>query len=95
MDDTHLLDLLKLVHAENAGCVSAVAADLLAEARAPACVADGEVLGVHPQVAVERAQGLLRGGDEVLLVHGRVVLVLTAMGVVFVYTCVRVCVRLE
>ena len=76
---THLLELLELVDAEDACGVTAVAADLLAEARAPAGVADGQLVGVHPRVAVERAQRLLGRRNQVLLVRRGVVLVLAAV----------------
>lgn len=68
--DAELLDLLKLVHTENAPGVLAVRAGLLAEARRVAGVADRQLLRglVEPLVRVERRDGLLRRGNEVLVV---------------------------
>ena len=54
--------------AEDAKRVAAVAARFLAEARRVAGVPDGQVLRLEPLLAVERAERLLGGGDEVLVV---------------------------
>lgn len=47
---SHLLDLLELVHAEDAACVASVRADLLAEALGDAAVSDWQLRRVHPLV---------------------------------------------
>lgn len=72
-------DLLKLVHPEDPTGVSAVGAHLLPEAGGEAGVADGQVLGLQPLVPEEGCDGLLRGGDEVLLVYRAVVRLLAAL----------------
>ena len=65
--DAELLDLIELVDAEDAADVLAGRSGLLAEAGGHAAVAAGEGLLVDPLVAVVAAEGLLGGGDEVLL----------------------------
>ena len=65
--DTELLDLLELMHAEDAEGVAAVAASLLAEAGGEARVAKGQGRGIDPHVEVVGSDGLLAGGNEVLL----------------------------
>jgi len=67
------------VDPEDAAGVSAVGAHFLPEAGGEASVADGQVLGLQPLVPQEGGDGLLRGGDEVLLVHGVVVRLLAAL----------------
>ncbi|KAG7239866.1 hypothetical protein INR49_030600 [Caranx melampygus] len=53
--------------------VSAVGAHFLSEAGGEAGVAHGQVLGFEPLFPQEGCDGLLRGGDEVLLIYGVVV----------------------
>ena len=68
--DAELLDLLKLVHAEDAPHVAPGAAGFFAEARRVACVLHGK-LGVgrlEPFFAVEGGDGLFGGSNQVLLV---------------------------
>jgi hypothetical protein len=65
--NAELLNLLKLMHAENAQCVSAVATGLLAEASGDTCVPDGQLVCVHPLAAVQGGERLLRGGDQILI----------------------------
>ena len=48
--------------------VLAVAPNLPPEARREACVAQRQVGGVKPSLAVQRAQGLLAGGHQVLVI---------------------------
>ena len=48
--------------------VPPVAADLLPEAGGVAHILDGQVLLLKPPLAVQRAQGLLAGGNQVLVV---------------------------
>ena len=62
-----LLNLLELVHAEDTQGVATVGSSLLAEAGGVAREADGQLLGLDPPLAKERAARLLRGGDEVLV----------------------------
>lgn len=71
--------LLKLVDPEDPAGVPAVGAHFLPEAGGEAGVADGQVLGLEPLVPQEGGDGLLRGGDEVLLVDGIVVGLLAAL----------------
>lgn len=72
-------DLLKLVHPEDAPGVPAVGAHFLPEAGGEAGVADGKLLGFEPLVSQEGCDGLLRRGDQVLLVDGAVVGLLAAL----------------
>lgn len=72
-------DLLKLVHPEDPAGVSAMGAHFLSEAGGEAGVADGQVFRFEPLVPQEGCDGLLRGGDQVLLVDGVVVWILTAL----------------
>ena len=67
--DAELLDLFKLVHAENAPRVLAVRARLLAEARRVARVPDRELLArlFEPLARVHRRDRLLRRRDQVLV----------------------------
>lgn len=74
----HATDLLKLVHPEDPAGVAAVGAHFLPEAGGEAGVADGQVLRLEPLVPQEGGDGLLRGGDQVLLVDGAVVRLLAA-----------------
>ncbi|KAF3860034.1 hypothetical protein F7725_000289 [Dissostichus mawsoni] len=60
-------DLLKLVHSEDPARVSAVGAHFLSEAGGEAGVADGQVLGFQPLVPQEGGDGLLRGGDQLII----------------------------
>mmetsp|Transcript_20278 Transcript_20278/g.45827 ORF Transcript_20278/g.45827 Transcript_20278/m.45827 type:complete len:414 (-) Transcript_20278:381-1622(-) len=62
-----LLHLFELVDPEDSADVLARAAGLLAEAGGDARVALGELLLLEPLAHVEAADGLLRGGDQVLL----------------------------
>lgn len=71
--------LLELVDAEDAAGVSAVRANLLAEAGGQPRVFDGQILRLQPLVPVQGCDGLLRGGDEVLLVDGAVLRLLAAL----------------
>ena len=48
--------------------VLAVAPDLPPKASREACVAQRQVGGVEPSLAVQRAQGLLAGGHQVLVI---------------------------
>lgn len=66
------------MHPEDAAGVSAVGAHFLSEAGGEAGEADGQVLGFQPLLSQEGGDGLLGGGDEVLLVHGVVVWLLAA-----------------
>lgn len=66
-------DLLKLVHPEDPTSVSAMGAHFLSEAGGDAGVADGQVLRFEPFVPQEGCDGLLRSGDQVLLVNGSVI----------------------
>lgn len=61
------------MHPEDATCVSAVRAHFLSEAGGEAAVAYGKVLGLEPLFPQECCDGLLRSGDEVLLIDGVVV----------------------
>lgn len=54
-------------------------AHFLSEARGEAGVADGQVLGLEPLVPQEGCDGLLRGGDQVLLIDGVVIRLLAAL----------------
>lgn len=57
------------MHSEDAPCVLAVLAGLLAEARGDAGVPQRQLRLVHPLVHVEPADGLLGGGDEILVLY--------------------------
>ena len=59
-----LLDLLKLMHAEDATDIAAGAARLLAEAGGDPGVANGEVRGLVGLVEVHGAERLFAGGDQ-------------------------------
>lgn len=74
----HEADLLELVHPEDPARVAAVRAHFLPEAGGEAGIADGQVLRLEPLVPQEGGDGLLRGGDQVLLVDGAVVRLLAA-----------------
>lgn len=74
----HEADLLELVHPEDPAGVAAVGAHFLPEAGGEAGVADGQLLRLEPLVPQEGGDGLLRGGDQVLLVDGAVVRLLAA-----------------
>jgi len=58
---------------EDSSGVSTVRSDLLPEARRQSGVFDGQGRLGDPLVAVESGDRLLRGRDQVLLVHGLVV----------------------
>src|SRR5690606_19055195 len=68
LGEAELLDLLELMDAEDAPGVLAVSASLLPEARRRAGIPDGQILGLEPLLGVEGRDGLLGGGDEVLLI---------------------------
>lgn len=72
-------DLLKLVHPEDAAGVPAVGAHFLSEAGGEAGVADREFLRFQPLIPQEGCDRLLGGGDEVLLIDGVIVRLLTAL----------------
>jgi len=61
-------DLLKLVHPEDPARVSSMGTHFLSEAGGEAGVANRQLLGFEPLVSQEGCDGLLRGGDEVLLI---------------------------
>lgn len=67
------------MHPEDPAGVSAMRAHFLSEAGGEAGVADGQVLGFQPLISQEGCDRLLRGGDEVLLVHRVVVRPLAAL----------------
>lgn len=67
------------MHPEDAAGVPAVRAHFLPEAGGEAGVADGQVLWLEPLVPQEGGDGLLRGGDQVLLIDGVVVRLLAAL----------------
>ena len=67
------------MHPEDAPGVAAVRSDLLAEAGGQSGVLDGQRGLGDPLVAVEGRDRLLRGGDQILLVHGLVVRLLTGL----------------
>lgn len=70
LGDAELLDLLELVHTEDAPHISSGGSCLFAETGGVAGVFDGELrLGrIEPFVGVVCGYGLFGGGDEVLLV---------------------------
>mmetsp|Transcript_38303 Transcript_38303/g.95920 ORF Transcript_38303/g.95920 Transcript_38303/m.95920 type:complete len:288 (-) Transcript_38303:74-937(-) len=55
------------MYPKDAERVAAVGANLLAEAGGEATVLLGKLLGIHPEVAVVGSNGLLRGGNQVLV----------------------------
>lgn len=58
---------------EDTPSITAMRAHFLTKAGGEAGVLDGQVLGPQPLVPVQGCNGLLRGGDQVLLVIGVVV----------------------
>ncbi len=73
------LDLVELVHAEDAPRVLAVGAGLAAEARGEARVAQRELVRVEDLVHVVRGEGDLGGADEIEVVLLQVVHVLRGL----------------
>lgn len=61
------------MHPEDPAGVPAMGAHFLSEAGGEAGVSDGQVLGLEPLIPQEGCDGLLGGGDEVLLIDGAVV----------------------
>lgn len=72
-------DLLELVHAEDAASVPPVRAHLLPEAGGDTGEAQGQILRVQPLLSQEGRNGLLRRGDQVLLIQAGVVGLLAAL----------------
>lgn len=66
--EEELLNLLELVHAENAPSISAVAASFSPVAGGVTGVFDGHILGSKPLVGMESRDGLFRSRNEVLVV---------------------------
>lgn len=66
--DSELLDLLELVNTEDSPSILSVRTGLLTEASRKTSVLDGELLRLNPFLSVVSRDGLLRGGDEVLLI---------------------------
>lgn len=64
---------------EDSAGVPAVGTHFLPEAGGEAGVADGQVLWLEPLVPQEGGDGLLRGGNQVLLIDGVVVRLLAAL----------------
>ena len=62
-----LLNLLKLVHPEDAPRVLSRGSGLLPEAGGVSTIVDWEVLGLHPLATVVGRDRLLRGGNQVLV----------------------------
>lgn len=71
-------NLLKLVHSEDAPSVTAMRANFLSEAGGHASIADGQLLWFQPLVPQEGSDRLLRGGNQVLLIHSVVIGLLAA-----------------
>ncbi len=61
------------MHPEDPAGVSSMGAHFLSEAGGDASIAEGQVLGFEPLFPQEGCDGLLGGGDEVLLIDGVVV----------------------
>ena len=74
------LDLVELVHPQDAAGVLAVGAGLLAEAGRPPGVPQRQAVGVEHLVHVERRERHLRGAHEVEVLLGQVVDVLGRLG---------------
>lgn len=72
VSDEELLDLLKLVYPENTPRVLSVRASLFPEVGRVPSVLDGQVCGAEPLLRVQGGDGLLGGGDEVLVCLGLV-----------------------
>ena len=66
--DHELLDLVELMHAENTPRVLSVSTGLLTEVGGETSVLQRQLLLINPLASMVAADGLLRGGDQVLLV---------------------------
>ena len=71
--------LLKLMDPKDTLGISAVRSHLLPEAGGKPRILDGQRLLADPLVTVKSSDRLLGGGDQVLLLHGLVVLTLAAL----------------
>jgi hypothetical protein len=70
--EDELLDFFELVDPENAPCVFAVGSGFFAEVGRVACILDWKVGGGEPFLRVQCGDGLLGGGDQILVCLGLV-----------------------